>query len=113
MLGGCASKPNLVGTWNGTVTAPDGRKMPAHLTLRADGSFALQSEGLTPDYGGAYTVKDGVLTETVTGYIVKGHAITIPVTARHPQSSAFTLSGNTLTLTPQDGSPPLVLKRQK
>lgn len=112
-VSGCAPKPTLVGQWAGATPGPDGKPIPLHLTLKSDNTFTLDSGGATPDYSGTYTVKDNTLTESATGYSVAGKPMTIPAGIQHAQASTFTLSTDTLTLTPQGGGPATTFTRQK
>lgn len=113
VLWGCAPKPTLVGTWGGATPGPDGKSVPLRLTLQPDRTFTLTTGGATPDYSGTYMVKDNTLTETATGYTVAGKTMAIPAGIQHAQTSTFTLPGDTLTLTPQDGSAATTFTREK
>lgn len=110
---GCAPKPTLVGEWTGTAPGEHNSQIALHLTLKSDNTFKLTSGGATPEYAGTYAVKDNTLTETATDYTVAGHTLSIPAGARRPQASTFTLTADTLSLTPQDGSPATKFMRQK
>lgn len=112
-LCGCAPKPTPVGAWTGATPGPDGKTITLNLTLKPDNTFTLTTGGATPDYSGTYALKDETITETATGYTIAGKSMTVPAGLRHSQTSTFKLSGDTLTLTPQDGEPPSTFTRQK
>jgi hypothetical protein len=116
LIGGCAPKPSVVGTWIGQDALPsdDGKPVStvtSQLDLRADGTFHKKGAAET-EYNGTYAVKDDTLTETFTSYTAEGRTMAIPASAPNVDKDTFTLKGDTLTLTPQGGGAPSVLTRQ-
>ncbi len=112
-LGACGHRPDVTGDWRGQITLPgDGGIVPSTLTLRPNGTFHKQG-GTQAEYTGTYSIQGDTLTETFTNYTVEGHTMSIPADTPNVETDRFTLSGDTLTLTPQAGGPPTVLQRQK
>jgi hypothetical protein len=86
--------------------------VPSEITLRSDGTFHKKGAEQA-EYSGTYTVKGNVLTETFTSYNVEGREMAIPEDTPNVEKDTFMVKGDSLTLTPQGGGAPSVLKRQK
>lgn len=141
LLVGCSHHPTLVGKWSGTgpMTASGLGSDPATMTYEfgSDGvvtfsakatngkssvlgnSFALLFTGDVAEIhaAGTYTVKDDVVTITLTQWTLldaKGQPPSItPEIKKEPRLNRFKVSGDTLTLDALDGAPPLRLTRRK
>lgn len=113
VVGGCAHKPGLAGTWVGPHVLPGGQgSVPSSITLRPDGTFTTTA-GAGNGASGTYSVSGSTITETFHSYTVGGRVQAIPVQAAVTQSGTFRLDGDTLTLTIGEDSTPNVLKRSK
>lgn len=112
LVGGCAHKPGLAGTWVGPHVLPGGQgSVPSSITLRPDGTFTTTA-GAGNGASGTYSVSGSTITETFHSYTVGGRVQAIPAQAAVTQSGTFRLDGDTLTLTIGEDSTPNVLKRK-
>lgn len=118
---GCAHKPTVVGTWNGSTTMPQGKTVKSTLTFTGDGKETLQAQAPSPlgDFtfqaGGTYTATDTTLTQNLTSFTMSMNGKTLPAGAgmTKTETDQMKLDGDTLTLTSPNGKSPQVFTRAK
>ena len=118
VLAGCASKKSIVGKWQGAVTQRGGT-MNTTFEFTPDGKENVGLQGnmgamaMNMSASGTYTVASGNLTQTLTSMTFGGKTVPIPAGQAQPQTNAFTLDGDHLTLTNPSSKQSLALTRVK
>ena len=117
-LAGCAPKKTIVGKWQGAVTQRGGT-MNTTFEFTPDGKENVGLQGnmgamaMNMSASGTYTVASGNLTQTLTSMTFGGKTVPIPAGQAQPQTNAFTLDGDHLTLTNPSSKQSLALTRVK
>ena len=120
LLTGCAHKPTVVGTWNGTTTTAQGGTLKTTLQLTEDGKETMTAStsggplSLTMTGSGTYTVDGSNLTQNITSFTgsMNGKTIPIPPPAAKSDVAQYKLDGDKLTLTKSGNPSAMVFTRQ-
>lgn len=117
-LVGCAHKPTIVGKWQGTTTNQGGT-VNSTFEFTQDGkeTMTFQASGgpisITMGGTGTYTTDGGNLTQNITSMTMGSMSMALPPDKAKPQTSAYTLDGDHLTLTNPSSKGSVTLTRVK
>lgn len=116
-LAGC-HKDTIVGKWQGTETSKgQAAKMTFDFTKDNKETLSMETTGgpisMTVAMNGTYTASGDSLTQNMTSASVMGMTIPLPPDKAKPQTAAFKLDGDHLTLTDPSGKQSLTLTRVK
>ncbi|MDQ2799045.1 MAG: hypothetical protein M3Y13_05315 [Armatimonadota bacterium] len=118
-LAGCGHKDTLVGKWQGTTTTQQGSTMNTTFEFTPDGKENLGIQGsmgamsIAMSAVGTYTVSSNNLTQTITSVTVGSKTMPVPAAQAKPQTGAFTVDGDHLTLTNPGNHQSVTLTRVK
>lgn len=118
-LTGCGHKDTLVGKWQGATTTRQGSAMNTTFEFTPDGKENLGIQGsmgamsIAMRGTGTYTVSGSNLTQTITSVTVGSKTMPVPPAQVKPQTGAFTVDGDHLTLTNPGNHQSVTLTRVK
>ena len=114
LLAGCGKSNSIVGKWSGTLPAALEASAQWNIDFRADGTEAqtIDAPGQSIKLQANYTVKDGVLTQTLVGGTKNGQS----TPGGRTDTLNYKVDGDMLSLSKgdfSDSSSTLTLQRQK